>query len=131
MRSVSTKVWRYGVVGFTAFLIDYGVTAALVTKLPLLVANTIGFITANVANFLMAHKWVFGHEWRRHRLLVMYLSVLGVSTVGLVLNNLVVWVSVTGLALPLLYAKVLASGLVMGWNFLARLLWVYRKRGSN
>jgi len=119
---------RYGVVGIVAFAIDYGVTRLLVDFLPLLVANTVGFVVANTVNFCMAHGWVFGFAWTKEKLLSTYFGVLGVSVVGLMINNLVVWLSVGIVGATLLFGKVHATAVVMSWNFLARLFWVYKTK---
>lgn len=123
----TTKVIRYGVVGATAFVIDYGVTLFFLERAPLLVANTIGFLTANCINFLMAHRWVFEYEGWKIKVWTTYLSVLGVSVIGLALNDLVVWILVGVAGVSLLPGKVAATTIVMAWNFSARLLWVYKK----
>jgi putative flippase GtrA len=126
--SALVKAAKYFVVGGLAFVVDYGVTWLLLPALPLLLANTFGFITANVANFLLAHSWVFDSSWSPERLFKAYLSVLGISLIGLALNNAVVWFLVGMAALPLLISKAIATLVVMSWNFLARLFWVYRDR---
>ncbi len=125
---VTTKAFRYGVVGVVTFVIDFGVTSLMLSVVPLLLANTAGFLVANVANFLLAHRWVFKHEWHRGRLVGAYASVLGVSLIGLALNNLVVWILVAAGGLSLLIGKVAATAIVMIWNFLARLFWVYKNK---
>jgi putative flippase GtrA len=122
---MAPKAAKYLVVGTLAFVIDFGVTWALVQHLPLLVANTIGFIVANVANFLLAHRWVFRAPFTRAAIFASYLPVLGVSVVGLVINNLIVWLLVAQLALALLIGKVVAALAAFIWNFLARAKWIY------
>ena len=124
MKIAKTAV-RYVVVGFASFLIDFSLTWISIHFFPLLAANTLGFVIANGANFLMGHQWVFGHPWERKRLLKMYFSVFGVSVVGLVINNFIVWGLVVYAETSLLLAKVAATAVVMGWNFLARLIWIY------
>lgn len=124
--TVFGKALRYGVVGALAFGVDFGVTWLCLKLMPLLVANTIGFVTANIFNFVVAHRWVFGGSWGGGGVFRSYVSVLAISTVGLVLNNLVVWLMVGLAAMPLLFGKVVATGLVMAWNFVARLVWTYK-----
>jgi putative flippase GtrA len=121
---------RYLVVGAVAFVVDYSLTRALVTHWPLLVANTVGFAIANVANFALAHRWVFGHAWDARSVVPAYLSVLAISVAGLILNDAVVWALVGMAELPLLAGKAVATGIVLIWNFAARVLWTYRKRPS-
>lgn len=119
---------RYVVVGGISFLIDYALTWTFLQVLPLLLANTLGFLCANIANFVLAHSWVFGRAFEREGLLRAWLSVLGVSVVGLVISDVVVWLAVVVLQWSLLWAKVLATAIGLLWNFLARLRWVYQDR---
>ena len=60
-----------------------------------------------------------------------YVATLTVSLVGLLINNAIVWISVTVLSWPLVIAKVNATAVVMAFNFLARHHWVYRPRGHD
>jgi len=127
--TLSRRVLRYGVVGLVAFAIDYGVTAIAITVMlvPLLLANSLGFVVANVANFLLGHWWVFrdargGRHWLRA-----YVGTLGVSVVGLLLNNAIVWLAVGLMGGPLLGGKVAATAIVMGFNFFIRHGWIYRR----
>jgi putative flippase GtrA len=124
---ITKTALRYGVVGLLSFLIDFGVTWVTIHFLPLLVANTLGFVIANAANFLIGHKWVFGHHWEKARLFRAYVSVLGISAIGLIISNFVVWGFVVQLASSLLLAKIAATAIAMVWNFLARWVWIYNK----
>ena len=110
--------------GTVAAAIDFGCLFLLAGHLPLLLANSIAFLLANVANFALAHAWVFGQSFAGP-LGAHYAKVLGVSLVGLVLNDAVVWGGVVLLALPLLAAKVIATIVALGWNYTARARWVY------
>ena len=77
---------RYVVVGALAFCVDFGVTWLAIKWLPLLAANTIGFIAANAFNFLLAHGWVFGARFERKQFVPVYAAVLTVSLVGLLVS---------------------------------------------
>ncbi len=124
---LNSIVTRYALVGGASFSIDFIVTWAAFQFLPLLAANTLGFVIANAANFVLGHQWVFGRQWQRGQLITMYVSVLGISVVGLILSNFIVWVLVIQMGSALLIAKIAATAIVMGWNLLARLTWVYKK----
>lgn len=125
---LSTKALRYSVVGVIAFLVDFGATWLILGIFPLLAANTLGFLAANLVNFLMAHRWVFGHPWTPRLLLTSYVAVLGISVVGVLLNNAAVWVTVELAGMQLLLGKIIAAVFVMAWNFMARLIWVYKTK---
>ena len=119
------RLARYLVVGTVATAIDFGCLFLLEGHMPLLVANTIAFLVANVANFLLAHAWVFGQPFDGS-IGAQYAKVFMVSLVGLALNDAVVWGGVVLLALPLFWSKVIATGVALAWNFMARARWVYR-----
>jgi putative flippase GtrA len=117
---------RYVIVGGLAFCVDFGVTRLAIKVLPLLAANTIGFIVANVFNFLLAHGWVFGARFDRKRFVPAYAAVLTVSLVGLLVNNAVVWILVGLVGMGLLPGKIIATLAGLGWNFTARKSWIYK-----
>lgn len=121
------RALRYGVVGGIAFLVDLGCLLLLVDHMPLLAANTIAFLVANLVNFWLGHVWVFGQPLRGPDLRRQYAAVLAVSVAGLALNDALVWSGVEIAGLPIVASKIIATGVVMFWNYLARTLWVYRK----
>jgi putative flippase GtrA len=117
---------RYAIVGAIAFVIDLGCLLLLVDRLPLVAANTIAFIVANLANFGLGHVWVFRQPLRGPGLKRQYLSVLAISVAGLALNDLLVWAGVVVAGADVVVAKVAATLVAMSWNFMARRRWVYR-----
>ena len=123
------RLARYLVVGTVAFAIDLGCLLLLVPHMPLVAANTVAFLVANAANFALGHVWVFGQALDAAAA-PRYAKVLAVSLVGLALNDAVVWGGVALLALPLVAAKVAATAVALGWNYLARVLWIYPARGA-
>jgi putative flippase GtrA len=120
------RLLRYLVVGTVAFAIDLGLLLLLAGHMPLLAANTLAFIAANAVNFLLGHVWVFGQALDASAA-PQYARVLVASLVGLGLNDAVVWGGATLLGLPLIAAKVIATAVALGWNFLARDRWIYRR----
>src|SRR5262249_54530138 len=119
---------RYFVVGTIAFAVDLALLMALAPHLPLLAANTIAFAVANVVNFILAHVWVFRRPFRARELPRQYVSVLGVSVVGLALNDALVWLGVAVAGAPIVVAKVIATLVTLVWNYFARSLWIYREK---
>lgn len=120
------RVLRYLVVGTIAFVIDLGLLLALVPLMPLLAANTVAFLVANAANFVLGHVWVFGRSLRDPRIARHYGAVLAASLVGLAINDAVVWAGVVVVGASVIVAKVAATAVALAWNFAARALWIYR-----
>jgi putative flippase GtrA len=115
---------RYFVLGAGTFFLDAGVLLLLVAHIPLVAANTVAFVVANVANFAIGHRWVFGRRFEAGWA-TQYWKVLVISLVGLALNDALVWAGVVLVALPVLAAKVLATLVAFAWNFSARAHFVY------
>ena len=59
---------------------------------------------------------------RRHEIVLVF----AVSAIGLVLNQLVLYVGVEFAHLNVIVAKVVATVMVFGWNYLARANFVFR-----
>jgi putative flippase GtrA len=115
---------RYFILGVATFVIDAGTLLAIADFLPLVAANTIAFFIANLVNFAVGHRWVFGRDFREGWLRA-YSQVAVISVIGLVLNDAIVWAGVVLVAFPLLLAKAVATAITFAWNFLARARLVY------
>jgi putative flippase GtrA len=118
---------RYAAVGGIAFAVDLGCLLALVEHMPLLAANTLAFLAANAVNFWLGHVWVFERSFGGPAMARQYAGVLVISVVGLGLNDALVWGGVEIAGAPLVASKIIATGVVMFWNYMARALWVYRE----
>ena len=117
------------VVGTVAFAIDLGSLLVLAQYLHVIAANTIAFVIANAANFLMGHVWVFERPLVTISLRT-YARVLLISVIGLAVNDAVVWLSAIAVGLSLLISKVIATLVGLVWNYAARVSWVYRDQSS-
>ena len=112
---------RYFVVGGLSACVDIGLFMLFARGLglPYLRVGAVTFIVATLVNYLLSVRYVFvsGQRYsRRWELGLVYL----VSAVGLLLNGAILWAGVEGAGLPLLAAKVVATGCVFFWNYLAR-----------
>lgn len=117
---------RYSATGALAFAIDFAVTLSAATAVHYLVANALGFAVANLAQFLLAHGWVFGHRYRWSGLPAAYLATLTISAVGLALSSAIVYAGIEWAGVGLAVSKAFAAGIVLVSNFALRLLTVYR-----
>lgn len=125
----SVRALRYAVVGGIAFVVDLGCLLAFVEHMPLIAANTLAFLIANALNFWLGHVWVFGRPLGGPGLARQYGAVLAISIVGLALNDAVVWGGVELAGAGIVVSKIIATGVAMFWNFVARARWVYREGG--
>ncbi len=135
-----SRFLKFGLVGAIGFVVDFGVTALLRDGLHVqeFVANTVGFSVAATSNYLLNRWWT----WRSHSRQVLreYLKYIVVSVVGLGINTAVIylWMALTpevlhlgGLSIAHFWiGKVLATGVVMVWNFLANHFYTFRSTGK-
>lgn len=126
IRRALKQLHGYLWVGGIAFVIDAGLLMLLVKSgLYYIAANTVSFMIANVFNFFAGHYWVFHGSRQSNGIFRIYAAVLAISIAGLLINDAVMYVAVDHVALSVLPAKVLATIIVLFWNFGARKRWVY------
>ncbi len=124
---------RFLTVGALGTLLDFGLLTLLkLAGLPTLFANSLSFTAGLINNFTWNRLWTFRDaaqaNWQKQ--LAQYALV---SLVGLVLNDLLVLsletVLGTWLGQPAwgyLPAKVVATGVVVFWNYFANRTWTFR-----
>jgi len=117
INSLFFKFLKFGLVGFLGLIIDFGVTYAVKEKLRWnkYLANSLGFIIACINNYILNRAWTFENTdpavgWQFSKFLF-------VAVVGLVLNNLLIYLLTERLRLNFYPAKLVAIILVFFWNF--------------
>ena len=121
VQKLIAQFMKFGVVGFIAFLIDYGLLAFCTEILHInyLVSATIGFTVSVVFNYLASMRYVFRHkeDMSRRREFVIFVIL---SVIGLIINNALLWAGVELLHVHYLIVKIFATAVVMVWNFVTR-----------
>ena len=137
-RLLITKFIKFAVVGASGAVIDFGLTALCkgIFGISELLSNAIGFTVAATSNYFLNRVWT----WRStsKEVGIEYAKFFFVSLVGLGLNSLIVFllkdISIvprfveTNLDWDFWVAKIIATGIVMVWNFLANNLFTFRKQ---
>jgi len=118
MNQVARKFIKFGIVGFTGVIFDFGVTILLkeVLRINPYLANSIGFICAASNNWLLNRIWTF--KDKNPQILKQYIVFMVVSIIGLGLNNFIVWFFTEKVLINFYFSKLVAVGVVMFWNFL-------------
>jgi len=128
-----TRFSRFLTVGAIGTVLDFTILTLLkLAGAPTLIANSLSFTAGLVNNFTWNRLWTFGDvqsDWRKQ--LAQYTLI---SLVGLALNDLIVLSleNVLGSMLSqpefgYLPAKVIATGVVVFWNYFANRTWTFRK----
>lgn len=128
MKKLIEQILKFGVVGIIATVIDFGVLYVLSQPLgldPVLSAG-ISFCVSLVFNYVASMRYVFTHreDISRSREFVIFLVL---SLIGLAINEAIMAAGVAVLgnsALAVMGTKVLATAIVMVWNFVSRKKWL-------
>ena len=117
---------KFSLVGGVGAIIDFTVLYLLVQFLGVwyILAATISFVLAVINNFFWNKYWTFRDS--RGGIARQFSQFLIVSTVGLGLNNGMLFALVEGSGLFYMWAKVFATALVLAWNFTANKFWTFR-----
>ena len=139
-KSLITKFAKFGVVGASGAVIDFGLTALCkgILGIPELLANAIGFTIAASSNYFLNRVWTWKSTSKEVG--IEYAKFFFVSLIGLGLNSLIVFLLKDTSIVPRFVdttldwdfwvAKVIATAIVMAWNFLANNFFTFRKKQS-
>ena len=127
MRKLIAQMIKFGFVGALCFFIDYGIMIFLteIFQVPYLVCSGISFSVSLVVNYLLSMKFVYEARARENRTGEFITFVL-LSLVGLLINQLVMWVAVEFLGIWYQLAKIGATAIVMVYNFVSRKIIIER-----
>jgi putative flippase GtrA len=121
--------WRYFLSAAIALALDAGSYAALIQLVGVhyLLAAPIGFAIGVTAIYTLSTRWVFRERRFADRRWEFAVFV-AIGVLGLLLNELIIFVGVEQLSLSYLRAKFLSAAIVFGFNFGARKLLLFTRR---
>jgi putative flippase GtrA len=111
------KFLKFCIVGFSGMIVDFGITWLLKEKVKVnkYIANSTGFILAASSNYLFNRFWTFHSV--NPRIVSEYGSFILISSVGLAINNLIIFLLNEKMKLNFYLSKLFAIGVVTIWNF--------------
>ena len=143
LRPLITKFIKFGVVGASGMVVDYGVLFVMHNLFGLgdILSNTISFTCAATSNYFLNRIWTF--RSKEKQVGVEYVKFLAVSIVGLLINNSVllickniwpdiyenVFLNLGNQPITGLYIfKLVAIAITTLWNFFGNMLFTFRKK---
>ena len=115
------QIFKFAIVGGIATVIDFVFLYIFreFCHFPVLVSNTLSFCISVIYNYIASVKWVFdvNKEKDAKKQFIIFIVF---SVMGLLLNDLIMWISVDFLSIYYLLAKIIATSIVMIFNFVTR-----------
>ena len=114
--------------GFTGTVVDVASLYLFVNFLHihLLVSTALSFLLAVINNFTLNKYWTFKNKSSNIR--KQFIKFVIVSCIGLVLTEISMVIFVYGLKIWYVFSKLITSGIVLLWNFLANKYWTFKDR---
>jgi putative flippase GtrA len=127
LKPLIIQLFRYGIVGGIAFVVDYGSLWLLTEQchLPYLWSAAIAFLLGLTCNYVLSTRWVFG-ESKLKNPWAEFAAFALIGIVGLGLNELIMWGFTDGLHFHYMLSKIVSTVIVFFWNFLARRFLVFK-----
>ena len=123
------QLFRYAIVGWTAFAVDIVLLYILTEHFAVfyLISATVAFAIALMIDYLITVNWVFSvRSIESRKLEILIFVIIGVT--GLFLNTLFIWFFTEITNFYYLLSKLISSFLIYLWNFFARKIILFSSR---
>lgn len=141
MKKLLEQIFKFAIVGGISFVVDFLVYAISCNILGIhyIIAGVLGFVVSVIVNYLLSMKFVFKSKEDMHKGKEFVIFVI-LSLIGMGLNSLILYVCIDltymnwtwlnqliDIELMNLVAKVVATGIVMVYNFITRKIFLEKK----
>ena len=121
VKNLLVQFCKFGLVGTLCFAIDYGLMILLteIWKVDYFLSCAISFSASVVVNYILSMRFVFNgkEDMSRFQEMAVFLAL---SLVGLMLNQMIMWIAVEFFGMFYMIAKILSTMLVTTYNFVSR-----------
>jgi len=126
MQELLVKLFKFGVIGASGVVVDFGITWLLKERAGLnkYIANSTGFACAVVSNYLLNRVWTFhSHD---PNVAMQFGKFVIIALIGLLLNNGIIYWLTERQNVRFYPSKLFATGVVMLWNFWANYTFTFK-----
>lgn len=114
----------YASAGAAGTFVQYAMLFAFVEALTMspVAASILGSLAGAIINYLLSHHWVFRSQRKHSETLSKFVVIGGL---GLMLNAVIMYALVTIAGMHYFLAQIIATGIVLFWNFLGNRFWTF------
>lgn len=128
LKKLMPQIIKFGVVGGTAFLIDYGLLLFFtdICGIWYLLSSFLSYSISTVFNYWASMKFVFKgkEDMGKGKEFTIFVTL---SLMGLGVNQVGMWGFVDGFGMDYKWAKIIVTAIVMVWNFITRKIFLEEK----
>lgn len=126
-QKIIKQILKFGVVGGLAFVIDYALLYLLTEFLNIhyLISSIISFSVSVIFNYILSIKWVF--DVNKKQDVKEFIIFIVLSIIGLGINSLIMYIMVDLMNVYYMASKIVATAVVMVYNFITRKIFIEGK----
>lgn len=128
LKKLMPQIIKFGVVGGTAFFIDYGLLLFFTDNCGIwyLLSSFLSYSISTVFNYWASMKFVFKgkEDMGKGKEFTIFVTL---SLMGLGVNQVGMWGFVDGFGMDYKWAKIIVTAIVMVWNFITRKIFLEEK----
>lgn len=119
------QIFRFVIVGGTAFLLDYAILYSLTEFVGInyLLSGMMSFSVSVIYNYILSKTWVFDTKENNRKITEFILFVI-LSVIGLGINQIIMYIGVEYFNAYYMLVKIFATFIVMIYNFITRKLFL-------
>ena len=118
---------KYLIGGGSAYTVDFFLLIFMTEFLgvPVLISAAVSFIIGLIIIYILSIKWIFENRIQNNSYQEFFIfSFIGI--IGLLINETLIWASISTEYVHYTVAKIMSAGLVFIWNFSARKFILFR-----
>ena len=128
-KKLITQLFKFGIVGVLATLLEWILFYVLTNIIHIHygISTAIAFLISTIFNYYLSVKYVFDVDKEKSKKRNFIIFVI-FSIIGLGLNELILWISIEKLHIYNMIGKIIATGIVMIFNFITRKLFLEKRK---
>jgi len=142
MKKLLAQIFKFAIVGGISFVVDFLVYTIMCNVLHIhyIIAGVSGFTVSVVVNYILSMKFVFvsKDDMKKDKEFVIFVVL---SLIGMLLNSVLLYICIDGIYMHWMWlqglinieimnliAKIVATGIVMIYNFVTRKIFLEKRK---